>query len=122
KPLEDLHRRRLAGTVGPEQPVALAGGNLEVEAGDGDDVRVAFDQAAAEEDGRGHGGTGAQSTRQTTCGSRPRPARAGGEPAGRRLEPAPGPARKPRNPIDLPAPPGRLRPGDPGPACTRSRA
>ena len=48
QPLEDLDGRRLAGAVRAEQAEALAGRDLEVEAGDGDDVAVALLQAAAD--------------------------------------------------------------------------
>ena len=50
--LEDLDGRRLAGAVRAEQPEALAGTDLEIEAIHGDHVAVALDQAdAAQGDG-----------------------------------------------------------------------
>ena len=42
----DLDRRRLAGAVGPEQPEALAGRNLEIEAAYGNDVVVGLSKTA----------------------------------------------------------------------------
>ena len=47
EPFEDLDRRGLAGAVRPEQAEALTAPDLEIEAGNGDDIRVALLQAAA---------------------------------------------------------------------------
>src|SRR4029434_10934922 len=47
EPLEDLDRRRLACAVGSEQAKALAAGDLEIEASDGNDIAVALDEPAA---------------------------------------------------------------------------
>ena len=49
EPLQDLDRRGLAGAVRTEQPEALAGADLEVEAVDGRDVAVALDEPGAAE-------------------------------------------------------------------------
>ncbi len=46
---EDLDGRRLAGAVRAEHAEALAGADLEVEPGDGNDIAVFLDQAAAGE-------------------------------------------------------------------------
>jgi hypothetical protein len=43
---EHLHRRRLAGAVGAEQADARPLGDVEIEAGHGDDLPVALDDAA----------------------------------------------------------------------------
>ena len=45
EPLEDLDRRGLAGAVRTEHAEALAGPDLEIEAGHGDDVAVSLDEA-----------------------------------------------------------------------------
>ncbi len=50
--LEDLDRRRLAGAVRPEQAEHLAGGDVEVDPVDGEDLAVALDQAANVDDRR----------------------------------------------------------------------
>jgi hypothetical protein len=42
---EDAHDRRLARTVGSEQTEDAAGGDLEVEPVEGDDVAVALDES-----------------------------------------------------------------------------
>ena len=55
--LQDLDGGGLAGAVRTEQPEALAGADLEIEAVDGDHVAVALDQPdAAECDRRVRGG------------------------------------------------------------------
>jgi hypothetical protein len=43
QPLENLDRRRLAGTVGPEQAEAFAAIDDEGQSVDGDDITVPFD-------------------------------------------------------------------------------
>jgi hypothetical protein len=59
---EDPHRRRLAGAVWPEQPVAQPRRHLELEAVDGDDIAEPLDHAVHRHRGRtahpdGGGGT-----------------------------------------------------------------
>src|SRR5262249_3027610 len=53
EPLQDLDRRRLPSAVRPQEPEALAAVDREVEPGDGGHVRVALDQSAAADSGRG---------------------------------------------------------------------
>ena len=57
EPFEDLDRRGLARAVGTEQAEALAAPHFEVEAVDGDHVRVALDQPAAADGDLGGGGS-----------------------------------------------------------------
>jgi hypothetical protein len=54
---QELHRRRLARAVGPEQADAAAVGDVEVQAVDGGDVAEALDDAA-QPDGRRGGDRG----------------------------------------------------------------
>ena len=60
---EDAHRRRLAGTVRAEHGGDGAGVHVDVDAGEGDVVAVALDEAAGDdgvadvEIGRGRGGS-----------------------------------------------------------------
>src|SRR5690625_3790492 len=65
QPGDDGDRRRLARTVGPEQPVGLAGGDVEGHIVDGGEAPEAFDEAAGLEDGGGtvRGATGGSAAR-----------------------------------------------------------
>jgi hypothetical protein len=53
EPLEDLDRRRLASSVGPEETEALAAANLEIEAVDGHHVGIALHQSVTADGGVG---------------------------------------------------------------------
>ena len=54
QPGDDRDRRRLAGAVRPEQPVALAGRDLEADAVHGLNIAEALAQVFAVEDGLAH--------------------------------------------------------------------